>query len=72
MVNRRLDLPAAMNLLKGMGSIRPLPMPPAHNLFTTKDTKSTKGYKMKRLMPFFSFVTLKLISSPVLTPANFM
>jgi hypothetical protein len=28
MANRRLDIPAAMNLLKSMGSIRPLPNGP--------------------------------------------
>jgi hypothetical protein len=31
-------------------------------LFTTKDTKSTKGYSTKRLMPSLSLVTLKLIT----------
>jgi hypothetical protein len=39
---------------------------------TTKDTKSTKGYKTNRLMPCLSFLTLKLIRSPVLISANFM
>jgi len=45
---------------------------------TTKDTKSTKGQgkqrhqRTKRFMPSFNLLTLKFISSPVLTPANFM
>jgi hypothetical protein len=31
-------------------------------LFTTKDTKSTKVYRTKRLMPSLSYVTLILIT----------
>jgi len=42
----------------------------AFHFDTTKDTKNAKDYRMKRLMQFCSFVTLKLISKPSETLAS--
>ncbi len=43
------------------------------NHVTTKDTKCTnKNQSTKRLMPFFSLVRLKFISSPIFAFANLM
>src|SRR5690242_18538744 len=42
------------------------------HFLTTKDTKSTKDYRTKRLMPFWSSVRLKLISVPIGTLARLL